>query len=824
MKKLLIGLAIASALGVSGCDDETIADIEKENNVVSATGTDTSFSKVSRVRFDPAAGDVAPPNDLLFIGTEDGTLNIPLNGGDPTDFSNPFVAANALDGWSTNQPFVLNFDFADGVSLDPASLFDIGAIAIYEVVLGANIDDADCASVPALVGCKPVKELVLTDDYFVQAMGSSLAVIPLKPLKPKTSYIVALTNKLKDTNGDAINGSPTYNLIKQDVNESPISNPDLLGLQQLTNSYEDIAEGFGLNKDEIIYTMTMTTQSVGDVLSVTKQLLAASVTPNALFAPPSVIVADTNLTAADALNAMLTELGADPLSAEQFGLYSSANLYSGSVTIPNYFTEPSMENPMAPINVPWKALCDSGVTLAGLKDALGENAAQLIPAEPQSVDDGVCMALSKGALRETSSWNLSAAGISTPIDTERNLTKYNSIPKVTGTQTVDVQMTVPDIDTVNYIRTTMMGLEALSMPENGWPVAILAHGFTRNKEFMLPVTGALSLNGIATVAIDHPLHGSRGYDLDMDGTMDIEAGANPFAYMNIGNLLQMRDNLKQSVTDTLALRLGLNFSNAPIDSTQVHYLGHSLGAMSGVNFLALTNSSLDPMIDPLFAIQDASLVSPTGGAANMVLDSPSFGPLAKFNLAYSQSADFKGAVDATFGEAGPTPDQMEAFWNDFVASEHPALGELNGAFEQFVFAAQTITDSADMMNYAQKLVDTGTPLHTIEIIGDGMDNLPDQGVINSVASAPLAGSTPLIDQLLGLSTVSETTMAEEGTISGAVKFLNGHHNSLVWPGTRPESMDAVLSARATQEMQMQIATYFASGAKAIVITDEAVVK
>ncbi|WNC70987.1 lipase [Thalassotalea psychrophila] len=821
MKKLLIGLAIASALGLSGCDDETIADIEKENNEVSATGTSSSFGKASRVRFDPAAGDVAPPNDLMFIDTQDGTLNIPLNGGDPTDFSNPFVAANALDGWSTNQPFVLNFEFADGVSLDPASLFDIGAVAIYEVVLGASIDDADCAAVAPLVGCKPVEELILTEDYFVQAMGSSLAIIPLKPLKPRTSYIVALTNKLKDTNGESINGSVTYNIIKQDIETAPLSDPQQAGLQQLTNSYENIAEGFGLNKEDIIYTMTMTTQSVGDVLNVTKQLLAASLTENALFAPPSVIVEDTTLTAADALNMMLTELGAAPLSEDQFGLYSTAKLYSGKVSIPNYFTEPSMENPMAPINVPWKALCDSGVTLAGLSGQIPE----AIPAEPQSKDDGVCMALSGGALRETSNWDLSAYGIDTPIDKERNLTKYNSIPKVAEElQTVDVQMTVPDIDMVNYIRVNVLGLEEISTPENGWPVAILAHGFTRNKEFMLPVTAALSLNGIASVAIDHPLHGSRGYDLDMDGNMDIEAGANPFAYMNIGALLQMRDNVKQSVTDTLALRLGLNFSNAPIDATQVHYLGHSLGAMTGVNFLALTNTPLDPMVDPLFAIQNASLVSPTGGAANVVMDSPSFGPLAKFSLAYSQSADFKAAVDGVFGEAGPTPDQMEAFWNDFVASENPALGELNGAFEQFVFAAQTITDSADMMNYAKTLVDTGTPLHTIEIVGDDMDNLSDQGVVTSVASAPLAGSTPLIDQLLKLSTVSETTMVEEGTISGAVKFLNGHHNSLVWPGTRPESMDAELSARATQEMQMQIATYFASGAKAIVITDEAVVK
>jgi len=75
MNKLVLSLAIASSLGLSACDSESIKDVEKE---VIDNGTAVTAS--ARVKFDPSAGaaGLSIPNDLIFQGTVDGTLEIQL--------------------------------------------------------------------------------------------------------------------------------------------------------------------------------------------------------------------------------------------------------------------------------------------------------------------------------------------------------------------------------------------------------------------------------------------------------------------------------------------------------------------------------------------------------------------------------------------------------------------------------------------------------------------------------------------------------------------------------------------------------------------------
>lgn len=69
MKRLLLGVSIASVLGLTGCGgDETIAEINQQ------VGT---TQPASRIIFDPSGGSLSVPNDLLFSGTTDGTLFLP---------------------------------------------------------------------------------------------------------------------------------------------------------------------------------------------------------------------------------------------------------------------------------------------------------------------------------------------------------------------------------------------------------------------------------------------------------------------------------------------------------------------------------------------------------------------------------------------------------------------------------------------------------------------------------------------------------------------------------------------------------------------------
>lgn len=53
---------------------------------------------VLTARFDPSNGVIPFPSNLLFTGTTDLTLNLPVV--DPSDFGDPSVALSALDGFS----------------------------------------------------------------------------------------------------------------------------------------------------------------------------------------------------------------------------------------------------------------------------------------------------------------------------------------------------------------------------------------------------------------------------------------------------------------------------------------------------------------------------------------------------------------------------------------------------------------------------------------------------------------------------------------------------------------------------------------------------
>ena len=128
---------------------------------------------------------------------------------------------------------------------------------------------------------------------------------------------------------------------------------------------------------------------------------------------------------------------------------------------------------------------------------------------------------------------------------------------------------------------------------------------------MLPITGILSVFGIATIAIDQPLHGSRGFDLNGDDVDEINTSTvSTLHYVNLASMLTMRDNTRQSTADLLGLRLGMNFlggvhaeGNAiKIDSSKVHLLGHSLGGIYGMNAVGLANTELSPQVDSLFNI------------------------------------------------------------------------------------------------------------------------------------------------------------------------------------------------------------------------------
>ena len=860
MRKLLISSSVALALGLAGCggSDDTIDQIQAETPTVTPN---------SRIVFDPANGNLNTPNDLLMLPGDDGffdyTLNIPVD--DPTDFGDPVNALNILDGWSTQHPFVVNVNTAPGVSLDESTLAD--GIFIHEATLGLNQSDPDCAAISTpSAGCKVGDGLVYGQDYIASLVDSdTISVVPLKPLKPGQGYMLIMTTGVKDTSGKAVQGSTTWDLVRQDINTNPLGSEAQLSLQGLVNSFITPLESAGFERDSLTYVSAFTTQSVGESLRALKKVSVATFAarsaagdPAAGESLPALVVgdADSAMNAMEALDLVSDEvLSASVLGATaeldagtaasieaalnagnfdalqtcagllgtvqtdgaafgplatfatplaqgilaQVGPFCAAKRYEGTITLPYYLGVPAADDPLAPVEDFWTAACDSGIVLAGAPD-------EVVAGADAGPNNALCQQLGLADLRVGGQM----------LDTARNITKFNPVPAMTMANELTVQVTVPSVEVAAGLGVT------LSQPEAGWPVVILYHGITSKKEDMLAITGALSLAGIASVAIDQPLHGSRGFDLDGDGTDDINAtSVTPTHYMNLASLPTARDNLRQSVADLMGLRLGLNATvdttsgqDVAFDMSRVSVMGVSLGAITGGNFAALANQTMGDelaALDGLFAVNAASLESPGGGIAQFLIESPSFGPLIKGLLLTESSPEFAALLTQLYGSTDVTRERLVAAVTQFEAAlSAEQAAAVQSTLGEFAFAAQTVLDSVDPNNYAALLGDN-TPVHMMTVVGDGREeNLPDQ-VIPVSTALPLAGQNPLAG-LIGLEQVSSTVQGDPAT--GQVRFTEGAHASSLSP-------DA--SEATTVEMQTEVATYLATQAGTIVINNEDVV-
>jgi Pla-1/cef family extracellular lipase len=801
MKKLLISLAVTSALGLTGCGGDSLNDIKQDT-----ANNGQVLVPASRVVFDPTAGRVSVPNDLLFQGTTDGTLVMPGEAAATPNYADPQTALGGLDGWSTQQPFTVELAFAGGVSLDAASASRPDAVRLVEVLMGDPAStDASCRTVPRGVACKAVGQLTFGQDFVTRAVGNNIAVVPLRPLKAATTYILVLTNNLKDSEGRSVLPSTTYELVKQDLATMPLGSEAQRSLQGVINSFENAVSTQSIAKDSIIYTAAITTQSTANVLSTVKQLMLPS--PLNGNTPPRVAVQNTGRLVSDILfpGATIPDNPADPRFA-----FKLARFYTGTISLPYYLGVSTAAAPNAALNTRWTGRCDSGAMIAALTDAQKAALEAGITSPAQLQNDAVCKGASGGALRDFG------------IDRQRHLTKFNVVPRPNSMQTLQVQMTVPN---ESY---------GITRPATGWPVVILQHGITACKESMLALTGALSSQGFATVAIDHPLHGSRGFDVNGDGKFDISASeavcqqsGNATVYMNLADMLVTRDNLRQSVADMLGLRLGLNFNNTAglLNTQNVQFIGHSLGAITGASMVALANATTgNAAADALYKIRSSTLAMPGGAVANFLMESGAFGNTIKASVMLGSSAlstGFRTFVDAqkvcvdAATYAGCSARFVDSYLADLTAKgQVAALNAINATFSQFVFAAQTITDAGDPNNYAAMHVAGKTPVHILAVVGNGSTNKPDQVIPNQAVNMPLGGTEPLA-RLLGVASLPARAGAYVIDRGAIARFTEGDHGSILSP---------TASAAATTEMQRQTVSFFLTGGTAVQVTNAVVLR
>lgn len=692
MRRILWLVALVGLFLLPACSDTP--PVSEELNI---RGNESTFVAI----FDLSASKIPFPSNLLFSVSDeekienpakgDGTLNIPVD--DETDISDPKVAMNALDGFSTVAPISTTFSSA----IDPATLTP-ETVRVFEVTLSGIGGAVTNVNRELSFGLEFVATLSSVDPT-----GSTLVILPLAPLAPSSSYMVMLTDGIKGTNGLDPSLSAHYAIAK--TSGSLVGTPAeaLEPVRQLVNAQELFLEVEGVDTSTVVLSWTFSTQSAGVVLNRARE----------------------NATGIAVLD--------NPLGTTEIWVPGSpgyADVISGTLTLPYYLRNAAV-------------LDDNG-----------------LPTEPL-----------------TKFWTAAGGANLTAVDPDGLLFPYETATPINnGDETIPLLVSVPNIHT---------------KPDTGWKTVIFQHGITSDRSSMLAAADRLAADGFAVVAIDLPLHGlpvghplrfgpERTFDLDFvhnDTKIPLDFlggetpdGADPSGthFINLASLLTSRDNARQAVADLFALTKALGTMDylddglPDFDTTEVYFVGHSLGGILGSTFLALEPT-----------VKSAVLGMPGGGIAKLLDGSAAFGPVIAGGLA--SNGVVKGTSD----------------------------------YESFLGATQTVIDSVDPINYANGTV-SGRGVMMLEVLGDTVvpNNVFADAPVGTVPSL-LAGTDPLAT-FMGLQKYSSTTL--DGTW---LRFISGDHSSI---------LDPTDDLTVTIVMQNAMATFLATDGATVAVSDDTVLE
>ena len=344
---------------------------------------------------------------------------------------------------------------------------------------------------------------------------------------------------------------------------------------------------------------------------------------------------------------------------------------------------------------------------------------------------------------------------------------FSGMPQLQSRKTIPVLMTKPNSSSL----AVQAGAKA------PWPIVIFQHGITQNRTNLLAIADALADVGYASIAIDLPLHGldnnstglmtnyERTFNLDLVNNSTGAVGADGIIdssgthYINLASLLTSRDNLRQSASDLLALKNAIS-GLSDINANRIAFVGHSLGTIASFGFLSQNR------------MESVTLAMPGGGIAQLLNNSAEFGPIISAGLAS------KGVIKGT------------------------------NAYSAFMLATQTVMDDADPINYAS-VVGAKQKILAMEVVGNGTEGTSDRVIPNSVATAPLSGTEPLLRYM------GTTNLTTSSAPNKAARFTVGTHSSILDPSS---------SLPATTEMQKEMASFVYSKGTFIKVTDPSVLK
>ncbi|MCF6236562.1 MAG: alpha/beta fold hydrolase [Gammaproteobacteria bacterium] len=526
MQKKWVVSAVGAALLLSACDD---TDTRVEADLMIDRGDGGNLV----ARFDPSASEVPSPNNFAFLGATpftgahptDATLNISVEDeNDPTD---PKVAMNSLDGFSTVAPLKTTIGAAA-----EASTLGPNTVKLFEVTLNA-FGLVDTVS----------SELVYGVDYVasvssVDSSGKTIAIVPIKPLKPASSYLAALTTGIQSTDGRNLVPDSVYNITKspQPLHIDGVSQVKVLtdeqavaleALRPLTNAQEAALAGQSIPSSSVAVSWVFSTQSIGDVLTAVKGVSTSS---------SSAIISKPIGTASQLVG----------------GPAGIANVHVGTLTLPYYLSNAS-SSPADPLSKYWTGAGGSNLTrYMSTPDKVSDEVVPLLVSTPSNKE-----------MKPNSGWPV--------VMFQHGITSNRSAMLAIAETLASVGFATVAID---------LPLHGLAPTH-----ALYINGSERT--FDIDLANNATLTSCAE-GITFPCP---------DGTAD-SSGKH---FINLGNLQVTRDNLRQSVADQFALfnalaTMDYDGNGADFDINKVYFVGHSLGGMVGLVFAALEPNLRDIVV------------------------------------------------------------------------------------------------------------------------------------------------------------------------------------------------------------------------------------
>ncbi|MEC6908378.1 VolA/Pla-1 family phospholipase [Photobacterium piscicola] len=798
MNKYILTI-LATSLGLIGCGGDS-----KTEGAPTLDPTITeSINAATKINFDlisdPQNPILVQPTYLL-MDSRDGTLNTEAAAVDPNNSSDPLVAMGQTDGWSTSQPLQLQFV---GVDLDTTTLNN--SFYLIESINPTNNTDTTT----------PIKLTQANGDFALSASGTTLTVVLLKPLKPAHNYMFAVTDDLQDSNGDKVGMSNTYAVLKA---QATAPTPALIPAQTITHKTETEFEKIGVNKDSIIFSSWFTTAAVGDVLFSVKAATALAIQQGANTVWKGSAI-DDSVTTSDLRNLFSFSNLTDTKTQTPAG---KGEIYTGTVALP-YFLNNSAANFAS---TPWQSgmpsiAIISSVLASGSEADKATMIAQLatLNITPADIAAAADPQVQNKLLVALAGTTLTLAN-GEQLDPQRLITRFSPLPKLKSVQYIDYTLILPTAAKCDDI-----GKNSTN---------IYLHGITSQRSTVVALAdNIINDNCQAIFAIDHPLHGSR----TINGVPGSASDGHPEYYLNLSALTVARDNLRQSTTDIINLRATIGKVFAIIaegDNTIINnlghlktlnpthgvtFIGHSLGAITGVSVANIANRSLgSPPIDAAyFDINALALANPGGEIPYLLLNSGSFGDFVKGNLMLSSNAEFKAFCDQQSLTAAAC---FNAYQTQLIsqgdAVSLATLTAIYATFNRFAYAAQTVLDTIDPTNHAPQ-VSSDTALYLAQIKDDAtIPNMTPAGATVEGTDilqpySPFTGTTPLIAELN--LTVTNQSITDQ-LIRSAILFNQGSHSSL---------LDPTISPAVTQEMQQEIASFINTMGKNITITDKSVI-